>query len=232
MTDRIAWARKCMDKKGVEYKDKDWRQGAAKKVLHRNSNKENLLYEAILRCSPTPNYISTLPTNTTAAARIFLLQRDTGILDSGTTHLYIAPTAPHGPPNKIFPQISVGTANVHIERSSADATLPISQLEADFPTTGYIMLSFTNTVVGVGSICDTDCTVLFAKHYVRLFSPGGNPVLTGWREKEMPKLWRFALIPNKELILRQTTESKNATISEYIAYDLPRVEALVWYMHA
>ena len=65
-----------------------------------------------------------------------LPQQDTGIVDSGATRLYIAPSTPHGLPEKVAATISVGTANGQVEKSSAKATLPIPQLAADFPTTG------------------------------------------------------------------------------------------------
>ena len=146
-------------------------------VVHRNSIKEHLSYEASLCCSTTPSYIATPPTNTMAAARKFLLQRDTGTVDSGATHIYISPTAPHGPPNTSSPQISIYTATGHVERLSDTDTLSILQLAADFLTTGYIMPSFTNNLVGVGPICDADFTVLFTKHNVTVFSPGGKPIL-------------------------------------------------------
>ena len=167
----------------------------------------------------------------TAAARKFLLQRDIFIVNSGATHLYITPTARHCSLKTSAPKISVGTATRHVEGSSATATLPIPQLAAYFPTTGYIMTSFTNTLVGAGPTCDADCTVLFGKHDVTVFSFGGKPTLTGWREKEIPKLCRHALIPNKELLLHQNTEIKKKR-SAYSAYDLPIVEALVRYTHA
>ena len=38
--------------------------------------------------------------------------------------------------------------------------------------------------------------------------------------------------PNQELLLHQTKESKQTTLSEYTAFDLPSVEELVRYMHA
>ena len=117
------------------------------------------------------------------AARILPPQKYTVILDSGATYFYIAPSVPHGPTNTIASQIIVVTATGNMERSLETATLPIPQLAADFPTTGYIMISFTNTLVGVGPICDADCTVLFTKKDVTVFSPGGKPILTGWREK-------------------------------------------------
>ena len=49
------------------------------------------MYEASLSCSPTrKTYISEENENS-------LLPEHTGIVDSGETHLYIAPNAPHGP---------------------------------------------------------------------------------------------------------------------------------------
>ena len=108
--------------------------------------------------------------------------------DSNTTHLYIAPSAPHGPPDTSAAKISVGTANEQVEKSSAKSTLPIPQLATDFPTTGYTMPSFTNTLIGVGPIFDADCTVVFTKKDVTVLSPKGKEILTGWREKNLPRL--------------------------------------------
>ena len=88
-----------MDEKGVAYNDNEWMWGTAQKVIHK-SIKEHLLYESSLRCSPTPSYIHT------PAAQIILPQKDTDIVDSGATHLYIAPSAPHGPPSTSASQIS------------------------------------------------------------------------------------------------------------------------------
>ena len=92
-----------------------------------------------------------------------LPQQHIVIVVSGATHLYIAPAAPHGPPDKNAATIKVDTVNGHVEKSSAKATLPMPELTADFPTTGYIMPSFTNTLIGVGPICDAKCTFVFNK---------------------------------------------------------------------
>ena len=86
-----------------------------------------------------------------------------------STHLYISPSAPHGPPNTIASQISVDTENGQAERSPETATLPIPQLESDFPTTGYIMPYFTNPLVSVGPICDEDCTIVLTKQDLTVF---------------------------------------------------------------
>ena len=53
------------------------------------------MYEASLRFSPTLTY---MPTKNEQQEYI-LPQQHTVIVDSGATHLYIDPTAPHGPPD-------------------------------------------------------------------------------------------------------------------------------------
>ena len=93
--------------------------------------------------------------------------------------------------------IRVGTANRQVANSTAMATLPIPQVKADFPTKGYIMPKFKNTIIGVGPICDADCTVVFKKEDVTLLSPKGEPIIQGWREDKLPHLWRFTLSPDK-----------------------------------
>ena len=70
--------------------------------------------------------------------------------------LYIAPNAPYGQLNTTAKKIRVGTANGQVAISTAKATLPIPQLAADFPTKEYIMPTFTNTMIGVGPICDVN----------------------------------------------------------------------------
>ena len=63
------------------------------------------------------------------------------------------------------------------------------------------MPSFTNTLVGVGPICDADYIVVFTKQYVTVFSPKGKQIITGWRENKLSILWSFALKPTEELIM-------------------------------
>ena len=185
------------------------------------------MYEAILSCSPTLTYMS----SPEEQHEHILSQQHTGIVDSGATHLYIAPSAPYSPPDTSAATISVGTANGQVEESSATATLTIPHLGADFPTTGYIMSSFTKTLIGVGPIYDADCTVVFAKKEVTVLSPKGKEILTGWREKNLPRIWRFALKPTEQLINYYTTTIQT-TLAEHSACNLPSVDALVQYMHA
>ena len=85
--------------------------------------------------------------------------------------MYIAPNSPYGEMDTIEKQIRVGTANGKIASSISTAKLPIPQLNADFPTKGYIITTFTNTPIGVGPICDANCTVVFWEEDVTVLSP-------------------------------------------------------------
>ena len=142
-------------------------------VLLNNPNKEKLQYEASLSCSPTNNaYVS----NKTDK---HLPPEQTGLVDSGSTHIYIAPNAPYEKMDTTGKNIRVGTANGQVANSTTMATLPIPQVKEYFLTKGYIMPTFTNTLIGVGPICDADCTVVFKKEDVTVLSPKVEPSLQG-----------------------------------------------------
>ena len=96
--------------------------------------------------------------------------------------MYIAPNAPYGKMNTTAKKIRVGTANGQVFSSIATAKLPIPQLNADFPTKGYIIPTFTNTLIVVGPICDANFKVVFRKEYVTVLSPQGKHILQGWRK--------------------------------------------------
>jgi len=201
-----------------------------------DNKQTNLSQSAFSHASPTPttntlvtkqNQPHTVPVNNISP----LPMSDTRITDSDATHIYIAPIAPHGPPDTTTTQVYVGTANGQVMSSSATATLPIPQLQNNFPTTVYIIPSFTNILIGIGPIYDENCTVLFTKEDITVFSPAGKPILTGWREKELPKLWRFALRPRSHDLPPSTEETQTTTLAAYSTYDLSSVEALVRYLH-
>ena len=82
-------------------------------------------------------------------------------MDSGATHINIALNAPYVKMDTTGKQIRICTANGKVASSIAMATLPIPPVNADFPTKGYIMPTFKNTLIGVGPICDTNFTVVF-----------------------------------------------------------------------
>ena len=53
----------------------------------------------------------------------------------------------------------------------------------------------------------------------------------GWRENNLPRIWRFALKPTEKLIKDYTTTIQTTPVA-HSDYDLPSIEALVQYMHA
>ena len=136
--------------------------------------------------------------------------------------MYIAPNAPYGKMNTTEKQIRVGTENGQVANSIAMATLPTPHFNADFPTQGYIMPTFTNTLIGVGPICDANFTAVFRKEDVTVLSPQSKPILQGWREKNLPRLWQIALSPDKRKEKIYTTTSQKVP-EENSVYDLPTV---------
>ena len=110
-----------MEAKGVVFNDA-WHVGTAQAktvVLLNNSNKEKLQYEASLSCSPTNNeYVS----NKTDK---HLPPEQTGIVDSGATHIYIAPNAPYEKMDTTGKHIRVGTDNGQAANYTSMDTLPI-----------------------------------------------------------------------------------------------------------
>ena len=61
--------------------------------------------------------------------------------------------------------------------------------------------------------------------------PTGEPILRGWQEKVMPKLWRFTLSPSRTALLQPKPDTKHTNLTSFSAYDLTSVEALVRYLH-
>ena len=47
-------------------------------------------------------------------------------------------------------------------------------------------------------MCDHNCSVTFSKHEVNIYIPNRNPLLTGWREPDGPRLWPMSLLPKPE----------------------------------
>ena len=75
-------------------------------------------------------------------------------------------------------------------------------------------------------MCDANCIVVFKKEDVTVISPKGEPIIQGWREDKLPRLYRFALIPDeKQKRLYTTTSQKKPEANNF--YDLSSVEALV-----
>ena len=64
--------------------------------------------------------------------------------------------------------------------STCDLATP--QPPSGFPTSSYVMLGLQENLVGVGPMCDANCTVTFIKHSVNIYSPTGTTIITGWCE--------------------------------------------------
>ena len=91
------------------------------------------------------------------------------------------------------------------------------------------MPGFKHTLIGVGPLCDADCTVTFTSTAVVVRDMHGNLVLTGWREKSGPRLWRIAPQFGKTTLPSMPYDAKKTTLKAYSAYNLPIVRALIRY---
>lgn len=154
------------------------------------------------------------------------------ILDSGATGQYFTPADAVAliDINEGAPTITVGSCTGEGAKSSATARLNLPNLPQQLED-GHIMPSFVHSLVGLGPFCDADCTVTFTKTDVTVYAPDGTPIITGWREADGAKLWRFALCPPDTEVWHHPS-SKHATLQAFSAYDLPSVKALVRYYHA
>ena len=94
------------------------------------------------------------------------------------------------------------------------------------------MPGFRHTLVGVGPLCDADCTVTFTREAIIIQYKQGKSVLTDWREATGSRLWRMALQPGGSNLPIMPTDENLATLAAYSAYDLPSVAALIRYYHS
>ena len=94
------------------------------------------------------------------------------------------------------------------------------------------MPGLRHILIGVGPLCDTDCTVTFTCAAVIVRYARGIPVLTGWQEQSGPRLWRIALQPGNWNLPKMLHNANKTTLEVYSAYDLPSVDALIRYFHA
>ena len=130
------------------------------------------------------------------------------------------------------PKVTVLTATSQTQSSTGTGELNLPKLPSDFPVTGHIMTGFRHTLIGVGPLCDADCTVRFTRAAVIVRDAQGSPVLTGRRDQSGPRLWRIALQPGESNLHNMPHDAKRTTLEAYSAYDLPSVEALTRYFHA
>ena len=130
------------------------------------------------------------------------------------------------------PKVTVGTATGQTQSSTGTGELNIPKLPYYFPVTGHIMTGFKQTLIGVGPLCDADCTVTFTRAAVIVRDSQGSPVLTDWREQSGPRLWRIALQPGESNLPNMPRNANRTTLKVFSAYGLPSVRALIRYFRA
>ena len=94
------------------------------------------------------------------------------------------------------------------------------------------MPGFYHTLVGLGPLCDADCTVTFTRKAVIVRDKQGTAVLIGWREATGSRLWKIYLQSGELNLPSMPNDSNMATLAAYSAYELPRIADLEIYFHA
>ena len=124
-------------------------------------------------------------TQPTLAPPLPLLEN--AIVDSEFSGIYLVKGAPCNNINPSATTICVGTATGKVQQSAAACTLALLQ-----PPTAASKLhtppTFTNFLVGFVTLYDANWTVVFIKSSVTMFDPQDKSILTGWRERNGPKL--------------------------------------------
>ena len=59
------------------------------------------------------------------------------------------------------PRVTVGTATGQTQSATGTGELKPPKLPYNLPVTGHIMPGFRHILIGVGLLCDVDCTVTF-----------------------------------------------------------------------
>ena len=85
----------------------------------------------------------------------------TGIVDSGDTYIYFAADSPIVNIDLSAPKVKVGTATGKTQQSTGTGDLNLPRIPSRFPITGHIMPGFLHALIGVGPLCDANCTVTF-----------------------------------------------------------------------
>ena len=90
------------------------------------------------------------------------------------------------------------------------------------------MTNFHYNFMGIGSLCDHGCRILFEKKTVTIFSKNSTIILRGWREPVGAKLWRFSLQTEDHPAVPPKWNSVPTALN---AHKLPSAGALVRYLH-
>ena len=73
----------------------------------------------------------------------------------------------------------MGTATDQSQQSKGTRELNSPKLPSGFLVTGHIMPGFRHNLIGVGPLCDADCTVTFTRAAVVVRDARGMPALMG-----------------------------------------------------
>ena len=206
------------------WKSQLWQQGTSK-IVDKVNEWSNYPSSALIssnRCSPPPPLIRSITITNTHLE----------ILDLGTRGYFFTKDSPKKNVDHPAPLIRVDTASGQPMTSTSTRDIAISQLPSEFPTTGHVMPVYHENLVGVGPMYDANFTVTFTKHTVNIYSPTGTPIITGWRETTGTRLCCMSIMPNPVNMTPLPDNHKTTTLQDFSAYDLPSVEALIWYFHA
>ena len=140
-----------------------WRQVTYKIVYKINDLSNSPLSSLLLinRCSPPPliQYLS--------GAKHYT-KTHSSIVDSGSSGYFFTKDAPKNNVDPTAPLIQVSTTSEQPMTSASSCDLSILKLPSYFPTNGHVMPGFQENLVGVGSMFDAKCTVIYIKHAVNI----------------------------------------------------------------
>ena len=108
------------------------------------------------------------------------------------------------------PKVKVGRATGQTQQSTGTGDLDLPYLSSGFPIKGHLMPGLQHTLIGVGPLCDANCTVTFKCETVILQEQQVTPVLTGWREASGSQLWRISLQPGEANLPRMPHDANLA----------------------
>ena len=152
---------------------------------------------------------------------------NTGIFDSGASDIYLYPDAPNTNFTRKSTPITVGTVTGENQQYYGTATFNLPHLPSNFPQTGHVMHGFKHMLIGIGPLCDAKFTTPFSTDTVIVRDLRGTEILAGWRETCGMRLQRIALVPSKYDIPSLPLEAQQSSLSDFSAYNLLIIEALV-----
>ena len=75
-------------------------------------------------------------------------------------------------------KVTVGTSTGKTQQSTGTGDLNLTHLPSGFPIRGHLMTGFRHALIGVGLLCDANCTFTFTREAVIVRDQQGTSVLT------------------------------------------------------